>query len=135
MGDGGETPDGDFPENRPTTGAAGNLIPQVVLKDLPLEAQHALLEIKGMQRPQSHRWRNRNGRLPRTGDQPPRYVEYDVPTPGSKGPGDKPNRGDRRIMRDTANDRWYYTGNAHENGGKSANFVEVVDMPKNLPYE
>ena len=121
----------------PRFGRAGNRIPSVPAASLNDEAQQALREIELSMRRQNHStpWRNRDGRLPETGERPPRYIEYTVDTPGSVGPGGKPNRGDRRIMRDTENDRWYYTGNAHADGGKSANFIEIEDPPKGVPHE
>jgi len=116
-------------------GAAGNLIPPVLSQDLPLAVRHTLLEIKGSQVFPVDVFNNTEGRLPKIGENPPLYVEFDVPTPGSKAKGGKKNRGDRRVMYDKANDLWYYSGNAHKDHGNSADFVEIIDMQANLPID
>jgi len=111
------------------------------MKELPAAVQNVLFDMMASEPLGSSAFKNRQRRLPEAGARPPHYIEYDVPTPGSKGPGGRPNRGDRRIVRDTANDLYYYSGNFHAKDqvphaeeGSAANFIEILDMPANLPY-
>jgi Domain of unknown function (DUF4157) len=98
--------------------------------------QNMLRDIRDGTAPRRDMYKNRQSRLPTEappGGQKPVYIEYEVPTPGAKGPGGGASAGDRRIIYDQANNKYYYSGNFHAGGsgnaeGTAAKFVEITNV-------